>query len=403
MRRRRSFGSRKQAKQRQPASAESERRSVAGFDRALSALGGIAGGSTRDAATERHGARPASSPAEQPHIRIVTGDEHLERTPRRPATGRRTAGGRRSSRPATAPPGEGPTPAFVSATGLSPETAAAAPPGATEDVRLGDLAAIGARLRAAREAAGLSMAEIVVATKIHRRHVEAIERGDLAALPSSVYAKGYVATYARLVGIDPASLPAGGGDGPRRDTAESSTALLARRLRGMPRRAPAAIILKRRVTVVGAAAAVVALLAVTAAAVVERDGDGAGTDRTAGVTTTVGPATTLPGTPPSPPAPQLLVPASADAAGARYVVAAPALDVVVTAIGADCWARVRGGDGVVMFEGTIPAGESRSFPGQPAATVRLGNPPAAGVTVNGVPLEIPQREAVPFEISVDRA
>ena len=60
----------------------------------------------------------------------------------------------------------------------------------------------GARLRAAREAQGLDLAEIAVRTRIPQRHLEAIESGDYSGLPSSTYALGFAKAYARAVGED---------------------------------------------------------------------------------------------------------------------------------------------------------------------------------------------------------
>lgn len=64
----------------------------------------------------------------------------------------------------------------------------------------------GERLMHAREEAGLSRAEITARTRIPERHLEAIERGDFAALPARAYAVGFSRTYAREVGLDEAEI-----------------------------------------------------------------------------------------------------------------------------------------------------------------------------------------------------
>lgn len=61
---------------------------------------------------------------------------------------------------------------------------------------------VGDRLRAAREAAGLTLAEIAQRTRVPLRHLEAIEHSDFAALPSPTYAVGFARAYARAVGMD---------------------------------------------------------------------------------------------------------------------------------------------------------------------------------------------------------
>ncbi len=61
---------------------------------------------------------------------------------------------------------------------------------------------IGARLRAAREARGLTVEQLAAETRIPQRHLLTIEAGDFAALPARTYAVGFSKTYARAVGLD---------------------------------------------------------------------------------------------------------------------------------------------------------------------------------------------------------
>lgn len=61
---------------------------------------------------------------------------------------------------------------------------------------------VGHRLRAAREAAGLSRAEVAAITKIPERHLASMEAGNFAALAGRSYALGFSRTYARAVGLD---------------------------------------------------------------------------------------------------------------------------------------------------------------------------------------------------------
>lgn len=65
--------------------------------------------------------------------------------------------------------------------------------------------AIGARLRAAREARGLSLEEVAARTRVPARHLAAIEEGA-GDLPAAAYAAGFVRAYARLVGLDGGAL-----------------------------------------------------------------------------------------------------------------------------------------------------------------------------------------------------
>lgn len=59
-----------------------------------------------------------------------------------------------------------------------------------------------ARLKRAREARGLSLAQISAQTRIPERHLAAIEQGNFSALPARTYAVGFSRSYAKAVGLD---------------------------------------------------------------------------------------------------------------------------------------------------------------------------------------------------------
>jgi len=61
---------------------------------------------------------------------------------------------------------------------------------------------VGDRLREARERAGMTLQQLVAATRIPERHLLLIEKGDFAALPAKTYATGFARSYARAVGLD---------------------------------------------------------------------------------------------------------------------------------------------------------------------------------------------------------
>ena len=67
---------------------------------------------------------------------------------------------------------------------------------------------IGEHLRAAREARGLSLADVAAETRIPQRQLVSIEAGDFARLPGRTYAIGFCRTYARLLGLDPEAVVA---------------------------------------------------------------------------------------------------------------------------------------------------------------------------------------------------
>lgn len=64
----------------------------------------------------------------------------------------------------------------------------------------------GSTLRGAREARGLTLRELAQTTAIRRDYLQALEDGQLAALPEATFARAYLRTYARELGLDPAPL-----------------------------------------------------------------------------------------------------------------------------------------------------------------------------------------------------
>ena len=65
-----------------------------------------------------------------------------------------------------------------------------------------EIGGIGAQLKAAREARGLTLEQVAAETRIPQRHLLTIEAGNFAALPARTYAIGFTRTYAKAVGLD---------------------------------------------------------------------------------------------------------------------------------------------------------------------------------------------------------
>jgi transcriptional regulator with XRE-family HTH domain len=61
---------------------------------------------------------------------------------------------------------------------------------------------VGERLRAAREAQGLTIEEIANSTRIPKRHLQTIEQGDYSGLPAPTYSAGFIKSWARRLGLD---------------------------------------------------------------------------------------------------------------------------------------------------------------------------------------------------------
>lgn len=62
---------------------------------------------------------------------------------------------------------------------------------------------VGERLREAREAREMGVAEVAAMLKLSPRQIEALEAGDWKALPGSAFIRGFIRNYARVVRIDP--------------------------------------------------------------------------------------------------------------------------------------------------------------------------------------------------------
>lgn len=65
---------------------------------------------------------------------------------------------------------------------------------------------LGQLLRQNREAKELSLAEVEAQTRIRQRYLAALEAGDWGELPNEVVARGFLYTYTRFLGLDPAEL-----------------------------------------------------------------------------------------------------------------------------------------------------------------------------------------------------
>lgn len=65
---------------------------------------------------------------------------------------------------------------------------------------------LGHILREAREARGLTLAEVQDEIRINTRFLEALENGDYAELPTPVHVRGFLRNYARFLGLDPQPL-----------------------------------------------------------------------------------------------------------------------------------------------------------------------------------------------------
>lgn len=70
----------------------------------------------------------------------------------------------------------------------------------------GEAMSVGAQLRAAREARGLSVGDVAFSLKLNPRQVEALETDRFDLLPGRAFARGFLKNYARHLELDPRPL-----------------------------------------------------------------------------------------------------------------------------------------------------------------------------------------------------
>ena len=211
---------------------------------------------------------------------------------------------------------------------------------------------VGERLRAAREAQGLSLADVAARTRVTQRYLEAIETDRLDLLPSPAYASGFARAYARAVDLDQAAI---GGDV---RAALARGAMPARQHQfeeiADPARAPS------RTTVIVAAGLALAVLVLGALWLASGMLRGTGEAPAAAPTVAQAPAATQPVARPA-------------AAG----------QVVLTATD-EVWMRVYDADDKTLFLGTMTPGQRFEVPAdanQPM--INVGRPDQLDVTLNG--------------------
>lgn len=304
-------------------------------------------------------------------------------------------------------------------------------------------ARVGAELRGVRERLGWKLADLAARLKIRRPFLEAIEAGNLAALPAPAYAAGFIRSYAEAMGLDPEEIL-------RRFRAEGMSRERQPKLtfpEPVPDRAvpPGAIVFVAVIIAVGAyflwyrhsehelrmarmvppVPAKLAPLAVPAAPPASAKPTSvkpisakpapakpvsAQNATAAGIVAPAGPATiasaanpanpetatsadattTLPASPAAPAGSNGQAAASSGAAasgvatpGTTPTAVAAANPLVISAI-ADSWVQVRGAGGTILFSRILKAGQSWPVPDEPGLTLTTGNAGGTVLIRNGI-------------------
>lgn len=217
---------------------------------------------------------------------------------------------------------------------------------------------VGEQIKAARERAGLSLAQVSAETRISQRHLEMIEADDFESLPARTYAVGFSRSVAQVVGLDPvaiaadvrAHLDATGYTPPRKISTFEP---------GDPARVPSAKL--------GWLMALVAIVLVAVAFVFLRG--------------FLSPAATLPELTAEQPKP------AASAQAAAPVQAAPAATggpVVFTALEQGVWVKFYDAAGNQLLQKELAKGETYTVPADvQGPMIWTGRPDALAITVGG--------------------
>ncbi len=223
---------------------------------------------------------------------------------------------------------------------------------------------IGDTLAEARRQAGLTVAQVSQQTRIRESIISSIEQGDFSPCGGDFYARGHIRSIAEVVGADPVPLvreydEEHGPPGKMRAAQifEPATPIKIREPRNLH---------------LGRVLAVVLLAVVGFGAyhlVTTRE------DRSSATPT----VTLRPDVTPRPTVTVTQRPVT-------NTVAVPKDEAVIRLIAiADCWVGLNSATGQSIYQGIIPAGQTRTWNEKHPVSMTIGNPPGIKLTVNGRP------------------
>ncbi|MCX4528465.1 MULTISPECIES: helix-turn-helix domain-containing protein [unclassified Streptomyces] len=233
---------------------------------------------------------------------------------------------------------------------------------------------IGAALKKARIAAGLTVDEVSSTTRVRIPIVHAIEEDDFTRCGGDVYARGHIRTLARAVNLDPTPLidSYDAAHGGRPAPTPAAPRFEAERIRPERQRP------NWTAAMVAAIVAVIGFVGFTAF----NDGDTAKRPVADG-SASPKPAPKQPAGKPAaqPQTPQAPKPEPSDSA----IAAAPKdlVTVVLTANDGDSWISAKDHSGRLLFDGTLQVGESKTFTDKESIDLVLGDAGAVNLFVNG--------------------
>jgi len=218
---------------------------------------------------------------------------------------------------------------------------------------------IGESLADARRQAGLTVTQVSQQTRIRESIIRDIEQGDFATCGGDFYARGHIRSIAGAVGTDPVPLISeyDADHGPVGAMRAADVFQPSKPIKIRERRSPSLALI--------VALLLLAVIGFGAYRLVSSRHHSGHPAAAPTVQPTVHPVTTATPSPTFSPTPSDLV-------------------IKVAAGPEDCWVLLtRAGDGSQIFMGVVPAGSSMTWTEKEAVDIRLGNPAAIVLTVNG--------------------
>jgi transcriptional regulator with XRE-family HTH domain len=222
---------------------------------------------------------------------------------------------------------------------------------------------IGETLADARQQAGLSVTQVSQQTRIRESIIRDIEQDDFTACGGDFYARGHIRSIAGVVGADPVPLISeyDADHGPVGPMRAAEVFQPSRPIKIRERRSPS----------LGLIVAVVLLAIIGYGAYRLVSSHGHSSPSAGGTPTVLPPSTHPASTPATRPSPTTT----------------PTLSSVVINVAAGqepCWVLLtRASDGSQIYMGDVLAGTSMTWTAKEAVDIRLGNPAAVILTVNG--------------------
>jgi len=248
------------------------------------------------------------------------------------------------------------------------------------------LAGCGARLRAAREAAGLSVEDVALQLRMTTRVVRSLEAEDWSRLGAPVFVRGQVRSYSRFLGLTTAPMMDALDVGPI-----EPTRLVSRT--HTPKLQWWAEQFGRRLVYI-----VLTLSLAIPAWVATRQHLGAGSEGVAALDAPV--ASPVDGA--AQPPPRTLVASLAPVAAAETPMSAPVPAGIVLRTHGESWVEVIGNDGQVLEKALLAGGNERHFPAGQVRNLTIGNVANVELVNGGRPVEFARQAGVArFAVSSD--